>query len=99
VIGTSVGSGAMSIAQTDDQGIQHVTIMMDSYAYSPQEISVQVGKPVELTLHNTATFIPHTFVLDDPLCWIVHLCRRERRRKPNRPFHAEPVPDVSVLLR
>jgi plastocyanin len=39
---------------------------MDSYSYSPNELSVQAGRSVELTLHNEATFIPHTFVIADP---------------------------------
>lgn len=47
----SAGSDAMRKVETDDQGIQHATIVMDSYSYSPQELSVQAGKPVELTLH------------------------------------------------
>lgn len=54
------------VGKADDQGIQHATITMDSYSYSPKELSVQVGKPVELTLRNAATFTPHTFHLVDP---------------------------------
>ena len=56
----------VSIAQADDQGIQRATIIMDSYSYSPNELSVEAGKPVELTLRNAATFTPHTFHLADP---------------------------------
>lgn len=50
----------------EEHGIQRATITMDSYSYNPKELIVQAGKPVEFTLHNTATFIPHTFVVDDP---------------------------------
>lgn len=61
------GEGADgSILPPDDHGIQRATIVMDSYSYSPNELSVQAGRPVELTLHNEATFIPHTFVIADP---------------------------------
>src|SRR2546430_13534524 len=56
----------VSIAQADDQGVQRATIIMDSYSYSPNELSVEAGKPVELTLRNAATFTPHTFHLADP---------------------------------
>jgi len=56
----------VSIAHADDQGIQRATIIMDSYSYSPNELSVEAGKPVELTLRNAATFTPHTFHLADP---------------------------------
>jgi plastocyanin domain-containing protein len=62
----SESGSVVSIAQADDQGIQRATIIMDSYSYSPNELSVEAGKPVELTLRNAATFIPHTFHLADP---------------------------------
>ena len=56
----------VTTVRADDQGIQRATIIMDSYSYSPSALSVQAGKPVELTLRNAATFIPHTFHLADP---------------------------------
>jgi plastocyanin len=60
------GYADVTVIQPDDQGVQRATIVMDSYSYSPNELSVQAGKPVELVLHNDATFIPHTFVIADP---------------------------------
>ena len=62
----SEDGSVVCIAQADDQGIQRATIIMDSYSYSPNELSVEAGKPVELTLRNAATFTPHTFHLTDP---------------------------------
>ena len=62
----SEDGSVVCIAQADDQGIQRATIIMDSYSYSPNELSVEAGKPVELTLRNAATFTPHTFHLADP---------------------------------
>ena len=44
------GYGEMRTVTADDQGIQRATIIMDSYSYSPNELSVEAGKPVELTL-------------------------------------------------
>jgi len=60
------GCADVRILQPDDQGVQRATIVMDSYSYSPNDLSVQAGQPVELILHNKATFIPHTFVIADP---------------------------------
>lgn len=60
------GYGVISVIHPDERGVQRATITMDSYSYSPNELSVQVGQPVELILHNEATFIPHTFVIADP---------------------------------
>ena len=62
----SEDGSVVGIAHADDPGVQRATIIMDSYSYSPNELSVQAGKPVELTLRNDATFIPHTFHLTDP---------------------------------
>jgi plastocyanin len=56
----------MNAIGLDEQGIQRATIIMDSYSYSPKDLSVQAGKPVEFTFKNTATITPHTFVVDDP---------------------------------
>lgn len=60
------GYGDVSVIHADNHGVQRATITMDSYSYSPNELSVQAGQPVELILHNEATFIPHTFVIADP---------------------------------
>ena len=64
-------SGSLAAADTstvtlDEQGVQHATITMDSYSCSPKDLTVYAGKPVEFTFRNTATFAPHTFVVDDP---------------------------------
>ena len=37
--------GAASVIQPDDQGVQRATIAMDSYSYSPNELSVQLANP------------------------------------------------------
>jgi len=66
LIGEDRGYGVMRTVVADDQGVQRATIIMDSYSYSPNELIVQAGKPVELTLRNDATFIPRTFHLTDP---------------------------------
>lgn len=47
-------------------GIQRVTLTLDSYSYAPNHIIVQVGKLVELTLTSVTTITPHNFILKDP---------------------------------
>ena len=64
----------MSVIEPDGQGVQRATIAMDSYSYTPNELSVQAGHPVELILQNEATFISHMFVIADPAAGLhVHL--------------------------
>lgn len=44
-------------------GIQRVTVILDSYSYTPNHLIVQAGKPVELLLTSITTITPHNFVL------------------------------------
>lgn len=46
-------------------GVQRGTITLDSYAYNPDHIIVQAGKPVELTLTSVTTITPHNFIIKD----------------------------------
>jgi plastocyanin len=47
-------------------GIQRATIIVDSYAYTPDHLIVTRGGPVELTLTSVTWLVPHNFVIDDP---------------------------------
>jgi len=50
----------------DEDGVQRVTIKMDSYSFSPNEIIVQANKPVSIRLENHSFLTPHNFVIDNP---------------------------------
>lgn len=50
----------------DKTGVQRATIVMESYAYSPDHVIVQADYPIELTLENVSFLTPHNFVLDYP---------------------------------
>ncbi len=43
-----------------------IVIDMESYVFSPSEISVAVGTPFTLLLRNQSFLVPHNFLLDDP---------------------------------
>ncbi len=43
-----------------------IVIDMESYKFSPSEISVAVGTPLKLILRNQSFLVPHNFLLDDP---------------------------------
>ena len=65
--------GAMSSAtaqeplpQSDESNSGSIVINMESYVYSPSEITVAVGKPFTLKLNNASFLVPHNFLLDDP---------------------------------
>jgi plastocyanin len=46
--------------------VQEVEIIVDSYSFKPDTITVEAGKPVEITLRSVASTITHDFTIDDP---------------------------------
>ena len=52
-------------AELGADGIQRLTLTLDSYSYAPNRIAVQMGKPVELVLKSVTVLTPHNFVLKE----------------------------------
>ncbi len=52
-------------AEVSADDTQRVTIMLDSYSYTPNHVVVVAGKPVELLLTSVTTITPHNFVIHD----------------------------------
>lgn len=46
--------------------VQKVEIVVNSYSFKPETITVEAGKPVEITLRSVASTITHDFTIDDP---------------------------------
>jgi len=69
VLGSAVESSETSppmVVPVDRDGVQRVTIVVDSYSYTPSHLQVEVGKPVELILNSVTIITPHNFVLKEP---------------------------------
>ena len=62
----SSATSAPVVVPMDSDGVQRVTIVVDSYSYTPSHLQVQMGKPVELILHSVTIITPHNFVLKEP---------------------------------
>lgn len=58
-------AGELRAAQGPD-GIQRARLALESYSFRPEHLVVEPQRPVELTLVNVATLVPHNFVLNDP---------------------------------
>jgi plastocyanin len=58
--------GTPVVAEAGADGVQRVTITLDSYSYAPAHVVVTAGQPVELTLVSVTTLVPHDLVIDDP---------------------------------
>lgn len=53
------------VAELGPDGVQRLTLTLDSYSYVPNRIVVQAGKPVEFVLKSATVLTPHNFVLKD----------------------------------
>ena len=47
------------------EDIQKVEIILDNYSFRPDSITVDAGKPVEITLRSIASTISHDFTIED----------------------------------
>ena len=50
----------------DNDGVQRITITVDSYSYTPNHLQVEVGKPVEFIFNSVTMITPHNFVVKEP---------------------------------
>lgn len=45
---------------------QTIALKMESYTFTPQALTAEVGKPIKFLLQNESFLIPHNFLLDSP---------------------------------
>ncbi|MDT7041238.1 cupredoxin domain-containing protein [Candidatus Nitronereus thalassa] len=48
-----------------EDGVQRVTIKMESYAFTPNEIIIRSDIPVSIQLENHSFLVPHNFVIEN----------------------------------
>jgi heme/copper-type cytochrome/quinol oxidase subunit 2 len=73
LVGTAVGATAADPPPSDapvvvpmgTDGVQRITVILDSYSYTPKHLLVEAGKPVELTLTSVTTLTPHNFIIKE----------------------------------
>ena len=54
------------VKSQDTEDIQQIDVVVDSYSFEPNEITVKVNKPVELRLRSVTSIIPHNFTINYP---------------------------------
>jgi plastocyanin len=55
-----------SVSQIEGATPQEMVIDMESYAFTPAELTIERGKPVTLILRNQSFLVPHNFLLENP---------------------------------
>jgi plastocyanin len=61
--GTKIGVREAT-AHADTDGVQRVDVNVHSFYFDPNRITVDAGKPVDLTLHFKPIFTPHNMTCD-----------------------------------
>jgi len=60
------GDAQIPVANGEIATAQEITIDMESYMFTPSEVTVANGKSLRLILRNQSFLVPHNFLLDDP---------------------------------
>lgn len=63
------GADTESPPQAEDRSgaaVQKIEIVVDSYSFRPDHITVTADRPVEITLRSVTSLIPHNFTINDP---------------------------------
>ena len=55
-----------NLLASEPEGIQTVAVQLGAYQITPNEFTVQAGRPVRLELTNTDAITLHNFTLEDP---------------------------------
>lgn len=61
-----VATARESLSQIVAANPQEMVIDMESYAFSPPELTIERGKPITLILRNQSFLVPHNFLLENP---------------------------------
>ncbi len=72
VPGMASGQDTPVFLEPDRDGVQRATIILDSYAFTPNRLSIQSGAPVALRLENRSLLTPHNFIIDSSVPDIQH---------------------------
>lgn len=54
------------LPQSEVSASREIVINMESYVFTPSEVTIDVGKPIALILNNQSFLVPHNFLLKNP---------------------------------
>jgi plastocyanin len=72
VLPLSLWGGAMPalsqelLLQNEVLNSREIVIDMESYVFTPSEVTIDVGKPITLILNNQSFLVPHNFFIENP---------------------------------
>jgi plastocyanin len=54
------------LPQSELSKSREIVLDMESYVFTPSEVTIDVGKPITLILNNQSFLVPHNFLLETP---------------------------------
>lgn len=54
------------LPQSEVSNSREIVIDMESYVFTPSEVTIDVGKPITLILNNQSFLVPHNFLIENP---------------------------------
>lgn len=54
------------LPQSDVSNPREIVIDMESYVFTPSEVTIEVGKPITLILNNQSFLVPHNILMENP---------------------------------
>jgi plastocyanin len=54
------------LPQSEASNSREIVINMESYVFTPSEVTIDVGKPITLILNNQSFLVPHNFLIENP---------------------------------
>ena len=54
------------LPKSEVSNFREIVIDMESYVFTPSEVTIDVGKPITLILNNQSFLVPHNFLIENP---------------------------------
>ena len=54
------------LPQSEVSKSREIVIDMESYVFTPSEVTIDVGEPITLILNNQSFLVPHNFLIENP---------------------------------
>jgi plastocyanin len=54
------------LSQSEVSKSREIVLDMESYVFTPSEVTIDVGKPITLILNNQSFLVPHNFLIENP---------------------------------
>ena len=64
--GTGPALSQELLPQSEVSNSRGIVIDMESYVFTPSEVTIEAGKPIALILNNQSFLVPHNFLMENP---------------------------------